>query len=231
MTAAAATHPAQLVRHIVLDTETTGIDPTIDKIVEVGAVELVNYAPTGKTYHVYCNPGIPMPAEATAVHGLTDAFLAGHPPFDPAPLTAFLGDSPIVAHNAQFDMGFLRAAVGELKNEVIDSLAIARRKHPGASCSLDALCRRYGIDASARAKHGALVDAELLAAVYVELLSSQSALDLEVRHDESEGGVVAYNIRNLPPRITEEEVAAHAAMVATIPGSIWPTFADTPPTR
>ncbi|TIN83129.1 DNA polymerase III subunit epsilon [Mesorhizobium sp.] len=203
-------------RHIVLDTETTGLDPAHDRIVEVGAIELIDLSPR-RTFHAYYNPGMPVPAEATGVHGLTNEFLSAYPPFAAEPLLAFLEDSPIIAHNASFDMAFLSAACGPLPNEIIDSLALARAKHPGAPASLDALCKRYGIDTSRRTKHGALLDAELLAAVYVEIIGRQSALELTVAVERTVD-VVSLPARPtpLPSRLTAAEIAAHAAMMAEI---------------
>jgi DNA polymerase-3 subunit epsilon len=214
-------------RSITLDTETTGLDFKTDRIVEIGAVELFNDAPTGRTYHVYCNPGIPVPLAAQEVHGLTDAFLADKPPMDPDPLLAFLQDSPIIAHNAAFDVGMLNAELARfglppLANTVIDSLALARRRHPGAPASLDALCKRYGASTAARTKHGALLDAELLAAVYIDLLGRQAGFDLGVAKKEHE---VTFSLPVRPsilqPRLTADDLAAHKAMISRIPEAIW----------
>ncbi|MBZ9659736.1 DNA polymerase III subunit epsilon [Mesorhizobium sp. ESP-6-4] len=206
-------------RHIVIDTETTGLDVARDRIVEVGAVELVDLSPR-RSFHAYYNPGIPVPAEATAVHGLTNEFLAAYPAFTPGQLLEFLGDAPLIAHNAGFDVGILNAeltaAGGDpLPNEVIDSLALARAKHPGAPASLDALCRRCGISTAQRTKHGALLDAELLAAVYVELVGRQATMDLTVETVQAiDVGALAVRPVPLPPRLTAAEMAAHAAMMA-----------------
>jgi DNA polymerase-3 subunit epsilon len=165
-------------REIVFDTETTGLDPrTGDRMVEIGCIELVNLVPTGATYHAYFNPQRDMPAGAEAVHGLSSAFLSDKPLFrdKAAELIAFIGDAPLIAHNAGFDFGFLNAELALCAMEavcttrMIDTVAMARKRHPGAKLSLDALCTRYGIDRSHRVKHGALLDAELLAQVYVEL--------------------------------------------------------------
>lgn len=208
-------------RHIVLDTETTGLDPKRDRLCEVGAVELIDLSPR-RTFHAYYDPQIHVPAEATAVHGLTNEFLAAYPPFAPEPLLDFLGDAPLIAHNAGFDVAFLNAelaaaACGPLPNEIIDSLAIARTKHPGAPASLDALCRRYGIDTSRRTKHGALLDAELLAAVYVELIGRQATLDLAVAAPSAISDIaLGARPKPLPQRLTEAEIAAHAAMMEAI---------------
>ncbi|MEE4206109.1 MAG: DNA polymerase III subunit epsilon [Erythrobacter sp.] len=165
-------------REIVFDTETTGLDPTTgDRMVEIGCVEMIGRVPTGATFHAYYNPERDMPAEAERVHGLSSAFLSTKPLFRDSveELLAFLGDSPLVAHNAGFDFGFLNAELALIglapiaMERMIDTVAIARKRHPGAKNSLDALCTRYGIDRSHRVKHGALLDAELLAQVYIEL--------------------------------------------------------------
>src|SRR5690606_30758717 len=167
---------------VVLDTETTGLNPMLgDRIVEIGCIELVNHVPTGRFFHRFCNPQRPMPAEAAAVHGLTDAFLADQPLFAEVvdELLDFLKDSPLVIHNAAFDIAFLNAELARLglpqvpMERAVDTLALARSRFPGAQASLDALCRRFGIDNSARTKHGALLDAELLADVYLELVGGR----------------------------------------------------------
>lgn len=175
-------------REIVLDTETTGLDPQKgDRLVEIGCVEIVNRFVTGQVFHRYINPGRPMSPEAFAVHGLSDAFLADKPVFRDvaAEFLAFIGQDPLVIHNAAFDMGFLNAELKRVKmpalasDRVIDTLALARRKHPGQQNTLDALCARYGIDNSRRTRHGALLDAEILAEVYAELSGGkQSSLVL-----------------------------------------------------
>jgi DNA polymerase-3 subunit epsilon len=206
-------------RHVVLDTETTGFDFKHDRLVEVGAVEIIDLSPR-RAFHAYINPGIPVPQEATDVHGLTDAFLADKPLFAAiaGSLKDFLADSPIVAHNASFDAGFLATAFGApLPNPFIDSLAMARAKHPGSPCSLDALCRRYGISTAHRTKHGALLDAELLAAVYAELIGRQSALDL-VKAVAQTTADIALPARpaQLPARLTAADIAAYKAMMSEI---------------
>jgi len=220
-------------REIVLDTETTGLDPkTGDRLVEIGCVEVLNRFPTGKSYHVYINPDRSMPAEAYAVHGLSEAFLADKPRFDDIAdsFVAFLGDAKLVIHNAQFDMGFInfelkksgRVTIGA--ERVIDTLALARRKNPGSPASLDALCARYGIDTSKRVKHGALLDAELLAEVYIELNGGRQA-DLglaaaDVARNRAAAAGTAAGARQravaLPPCLSEAEAAAHAAFVASL---------------
>jgi DNA polymerase-3 subunit epsilon len=169
-------------REIILDTETTGLDPAKgDRIVEIGCVELLNTIPTGRTFHVYIDPERDMPEEAFRVHGISSEFLAGKPVFSAiaADFLAFIGEAPIIAHNAEFDVRFLDAELKRLglpvirPDGIIDTLALARRKFPGGANSLDALCSRYGIDTSRRAKHGALLDAELLAEVYAELMGGR----------------------------------------------------------
>lgn len=218
-----------MVREIILDTETTGLDPaTGDRIVEIGAVELLNHLPTGRTFHVYINPERDMPKEAEAVHGLSSAFLRDKPVFSAiAPdFLEFIGDAVLIIHNASFDMAFLNAELGFLRlpsippERVIDTLHIARQKHPGAANSLDALCRRYGVDNSRRTKHGALLDSELLAEVYLELIGGrQTALILEAAVTRKAATTVAAQMANRRPvplqsRLTDEERAAHAAFVA-----------------
>lgn len=211
-----------MTRLTVLDTETTGFDQRTDKIVEIGAVEIIDRVPTGRKYHVYCNPGIPVPPSATDVHGITDAFLADKPPLDASALLAFLGADPIVAHNAPFDIGFLTAACGPLPNEIIDTLSLARERHPGAPNSLDALCRRYGVSTARRAKHGALIDAELLAEVYIRLTTQQTALDFAAPQSASDV-IIRQETRILPLsiRLTAEDMAAHAEMISGIPNTLW----------
>ena len=220
-----------MLREIILDTETTGLDPaTGDRVVEIGAVELLNHLPTGNTFHVYINPERDMPKEAEAVHGLSSAFLRDKPVFAAIAqdFLDFLGDSVLIIHNASFDMAFINAELGFLRlpsippERVIDTLHIARQKHPGAANSLDALCRRYGVDNSKRTKHGALLDSELLAEVYLELIGGrQTALVLEATVTKKVSTVVAAQIAQqrpvpLPPRLTDEERAAHAAFVASL---------------
>jgi DNA polymerase III subunit epsilon len=220
-----------MVREIILDTETTGLDPaTGDRIVEIGAVELLNHLPTGQTFHVYINPERDMPKEAEAVHGLSSAFLKDKPVFAAIAqdFLEFIGEDVLIIHNASFDMAFVNAELGFLRlpaipsERVVDTLHIARQKHPGASNSLDALCRRYGIDNSKRTKHGALLDSELLAEVYLELIGGrQTALILEASATKKAATVVAAQIARqrpspLPQRLTEAERAAHADFVAQL---------------
>ncbi|TNC74306.1 DNA polymerase III subunit epsilon [Rubellimicrobium roseum] len=220
-------------REIVLDTETTGFDPeTGDRIVEIGAVELLNHLPTGRTYHEYINPERAMPAEAFAVHGLGDDFLRDKPKFAQVATSfvEFVGDARLVIHNAAFDMKFLNHELGRCgypampMDRAIDTVLMARRKFPGAPASLDALCRRFGIDNSARTLHGALLDSEILAEVYLELIGGRQpdfALSAEPAKPAQAGGTqvdAAWRPRPrpyaLPPRLTEEEAAAHAKFVA-----------------
>lgn len=224
-------------REIVLDTETTGFEPAEgDRIVEIGAVELIGHMPTGKTYHQYLNPQRSMPAGAFEVHGLGDDFLRDKPLFaDIAPLfLEFIGDARLVIHNAAFDMKFLNAELASVNrpalaaDRAIDTLAIARRKFPGSPVSLDALCRRFGIDNSARTLHGALLDSEILAEVYLELIGGrQPDLVLGAALPASGPGQPATNWRPrpravaLPSRLTADEQAAHQAFVATLTNPLW----------
>ena len=224
-------------REIVFDTETTGLDPrTGDRLVEIGCIELVNRVPTGRTFHAYFNPCRPMPIEAEQVHGLSDAFLADKPCFHESvvELLEFLADSPLVAHNAQFDFGFLNLELGTCGHpevcleRMIDTLALARRRHPGAKHSLDALCTRYGIDRSHRIRHGALLDAELLAQVYVELTGGrQIGLELAAERTETAIEVTAFvpaRREFRPPRphaATAAELARHKAFVETLDSPLW----------
>ena len=182
-------------REIVLDTETTGLDPLRgDRLVEIGCVEIINRMPTGQTFHRYINPERDMPAEAFAVHGLSTEFLAGKPLFAEVveEFLEFIGDAPLVIHNASFDISFINAELDRIKrpaiprDRLVDTLLLARRKHPGVSNRLDDLCSRYAIDNSRRTKHGALLDAELLAEVYIDLIGarqSQLILASEIRSD------------------------------------------------
>lgn len=227
-------------REIIFDTETTGLDAREDRIIEFGGIELINRFPTGRTFHHYINAqGRPVNPEAQAVHGISDADLVGKPTFGEiaAELADFLDGAMLVAHNAGFDIGFLNAEFARLglspldPGRVVDTLAIARRKHPMGPNSLDALCRRYGIDNSHRTKHGALLDSELLAEVYIELIGGKQAtfsLDVEVQAVVvgSESALIPaatrLRARPLAPRLTAAEIEAHAAMVAALgPTAIW----------
>jgi DNA polymerase-3 subunit epsilon len=223
-------------REIVLDTETTGLDPFQGhRLVEIGCVELVNRIPSGQTFHRYLNPERGMPEEAFAVHGLSDGFLKDKLLFAEVAdeLIAFLGDAPLVIHNAAFDIGFLNAELERVsrpliaRERMIDTLLIARRKHPGGSNRLDDLCARYAIDNSHRTKHGALLDAELLAEVYVELIDARQAqlvLSQTATSDHIPGEPIIVRARLVPlaARITEEERTAHRLFIATLgTNAIW----------
>jgi DNA polymerase-3 subunit epsilon len=223
-------------REIIFDTETTGLDPQRgDRMVEIGCIEMVNRVATGQTFHAYFNPERPMPAEAEAVHGLSDAFLADKPRFAEraAELIAFLGDCPLVAHNAGFDFGFLNAELTLCGLEIVsrermvDTVAIARTRHPGAKLSLDALCTRYGIDRSHRTRHGALLDAELLAQVYVELRGGrQIGLELAAESNVEAAAVVTMRRERVfrparPHAASATELAAHAEFIKTLTDPVW----------
>ncbi|MBH5321416.1 DNA polymerase III subunit epsilon [Aurantiacibacter sediminis] len=225
-------------REIIFDTETTGLDPaTGDRMVEIGCVEMVNRVATGATFHAYYNPERDMPAEAEKVHGLSASFLADKPLFKDgaAELLEFVGDAPLVAHNAQFDFGFLNCELTLCGLDIIgtdrmvDTLAIARRRHPGAKHSLDALCARYGVDRSHRVLHGALLDAELLAQVYVELMGGrQIGLELAVDNDPQnpvQTTTFAPKIGEYraprPHKASEEELARHAQFLETLETPLW----------
>jgi DNA polymerase-3 subunit epsilon len=223
-------------REIVLDTETTGLDPDAgDRIVELGAVELVNHMPTGRVFHAYVNPQREVPQEALDVHGLSNAFLSDKPVFAAvaAEFAAFLGDARLVIHNAAFDIRFLNAELGWAGQpslpwaRAVDTLELAKRRFPGASNTLDALCRRFGVDNSGRDKHGALLDSELLAEVYLELMGGRQP-DLTLTVVTSGAGSVAGiwiappRPRPLAPRLTPAEAEAHAAFIATLgPAALW----------
>ena len=222
-------------REVVLDTETTGIDPAAGhRIVEIGAVELVNHIPSGRRFQRYLDPERDMPQDAERVHGLTRAFLAKHRRFaqEADDLLAFIGEAKLVMHNAPFDLGFLNAELERIRRSpipverTVDTLTIARRKFPGAPASLDALCRRFGIDRSMREKHGALLDAELLTEVYLELTGGrQPGLELQRAVPSAHAAPTpAADHASRPPRPhapTEAEAAAHAAFVATLKDPIW----------
>jgi|TARA_B100000378_G_scaffold240391_1_gene208686 DNA polymerase-3 subunit epsilon len=231
-------------REIVFDTETTGLDPrTGDRMVEIGCIEIVNLMPTGRSFHAYYNPERDMPAGAEAVHGLSAAFLSDKPLFrdGAADLLAFIGDDPLVAHNAGFDFGFLNNEL-ELCGltpvdtaRMVDTVVLARKRHPGAKLSLDALCTRYGIDRSHRVKHGALLDAELLAQVYVELRGGrQIGLELAADAASSQSGdthqPATLQLRQAPTGARREprphaasaaELARHAEFVGKMKAPLW----------
>lgn len=226
-----------MTREIVLDTETTGFDALKgDRMVEIGCVELINHIPTGKNYQTYLNPERDMPESAFKVHGLSEEFLADKPLFKDtaADFLAFIGQDTLIIHNAKFDLGFLNAELAShnmatLNNPIIDTVRLAQQKHPGARVNLDALCRHYGIDNSSREKHGALLDSEILAEVYLELIGGrQVALSLiadveekQVKHSEEN-----YQARQRPKPldlpVTEQEKQAHADLLKTLGDSpLW----------
>jgi len=227
-------------REIVLDTETTGLSPKEGhRIVEIGAVELMNHMPTGKTYHQYINPQRDMPAEAFAVHGLGEDFLRDKPVFShiAEAFIDFAGDARLVIHNASFDMAFINAELGWIQRPIIpldraiDTLEIARRKFPGSPASLDALCRRFGIDNSSRTLHGALLDSEILAEVYLELIGGRQP-DFGLAPVQGRSGRGASGAETdwrpgprpqpMPPRLSAEEAEAHAAFVKAMgDGALW----------
>jgi DNA polymerase-3 subunit epsilon len=232
-------------REIAFDTETTGLSPNDGhRLVEIGCVELVNRVETGRTYHCYLNPDRSMPSEAEAVHGLSAIFLGDKPRFPEvvADFLDFIGDSPLVAHNANFDFGFLNwelAACGHAPvslTRMIDTLQMARSRHPGAKHSLDALCNRYGVDRSSRVKHGALLDAQLLAQVYVELAGGrQIGLSLAATPSIAAGAetiVISPKLRTVrPPRphgASLEELGRHAAFLSTVVDPLWNGLSPTP---
>jgi DNA polymerase-3 subunit epsilon len=221
-------------REIVLDTETTGTDAAAgDRVIEIGCVELVNQFPTGRTFHVYVNPQRSVSQGAFNVHGLSEAFLADKPVFAAVaePFLEFVGDGRLVIHNAAFDIAFLNAEFARTGHpaldmmRVVDTLSLARRKHPGAPASLDALCARYGIDNSRRTKHGALLDAELLSEVYIELIGGKQAdLGLSLRPSAAAQSsiVIAARERVAISRLTDAERETHLAFIATLGASaIW----------
>jgi DNA polymerase-3 subunit epsilon len=230
-------------REIVLDTETTGLDPTSDRVVEIGCVELVNHFPTGRTYHCYLNPGRAVAAEAVRVHGLDGAFLKDKPAFASVAdeFLSFIGDDAVlIAHNAEFDLAFLdaelvragRAAIG--RERVVDTLMLARRRHPAGPNSLDALMARYSVDASRRVRHGALLDAELLSEVYVELIGGRQAT-LLLGEAESVPTIAAARriavaaVRPVPRAfvLAGEVIAAHRAAVARLGDrAIWLAYLE-----
>lgn len=217
-------------REIVLDTETTGLDPLRgDRLVEVGCVEIFNRMPTGQTFHRYINPERDVPQEAFAVHGLSTEFLADKPLFATIAeeFLAFIGDAPLVIHNASFDISFINAELERVKRaaipreRLVDTLLLARRKHPGVSNRLDDLCSRYAIDNSHRTKHGALLDAELLAEVYIDLIGARQSslilgdtrrIEVAVQSDTPR----RQRLIPLAPRVTDADREAHRAFVATL---------------
>jgi DNA polymerase-3 subunit epsilon len=218
-------------REIVFDTETTGLDPYQgDRLVEIGCVELVNGFPTGNSFHRYLNPERDMPEGAFKVHGLSIEFLKDKPLFADVcdEFIAFIGDAPLIAHNAMFDLGFINAELERckraaiLRERLVDTLMLARRRYPAGPNKLDDLCGRFSIDLSRRTKHGALLDAELLAEVYIELTGKRqtrlSLVDETIRAAASGIGVFVVRVRPAPlaPRVTEAEREAHRAFIATL---------------
>jgi len=231
-----------MTREIVLDTETTGLSPiTGDRIIEIGCVELANHIPTGRNFHRYLNPDRAVDDMAFEVHGLSNAFLRDKPRFAEvaSDFLSFIGDATIIAHNAPFDIGFLnfeleKAKLPSLVNQVIDTVELARDRHPGARVSLDALCKHYGIDNSRRTLHGALLDSEILAEVYLELIGGRQvtlALTAEV-HIETIDVIrrmapAAQRPVPLPSRLTPSQLAEHNALVASLGAdAIWLKYRD-----
>ena len=235
-------------REIVFDTETTGLDPLSGhRVVEIGAVEVVHYIPTGRHFHAYLNPERDVPSAASTVHGLTDDFLSDKPLFSEVvgDFLEFIGDSPLVAHNASFDMKFINAEFRRVgmpaiaDTRVIDTLVLARKMFPGAPASLDALCRKFEVDTSAREFHGALLDARLLAAVYLELrggrqpeLKDKDGMDNAEVNDPNTSGTKKILLKrntDFPVRhyaAKPEEIAAHTAMVQKLKGALWLASSD-----
>lgn len=228
-------------REIVLDTETTGFEPNEGhRLVEIGAIELWNHVATGRVYHQYINPQRSVPVEAFNVHGLGDEFLADKPLFETVAqdFLDFIEDAKLVIHNAAFDMKFLNAELGWVKkplipnDRAIDTLMIARRKFPGSPASLDALCRRFGVDNSMREKHGALLDSEILAEVYLELIGGKQpdfALSTSGGNTSKSGESSAWRAfprpQALKSRVTEEETAAHVDFIDGLgDGALWKTY-------
>jgi DNA polymerase-3 subunit epsilon len=220
-------------REIVLDTETTGLDPTAGhRVVEIACLELLNHIPTGRHFQRYVNPEREVPADAIAVHGLSAEFLGDKPRFAEIAdeLLSFIGEAPVVIHNAEFDIGFLNAEFVRLdrspfpQQRIVDTLVMARQKFPGAPASLDALCRRFAIDITTRTKHGALLDTELLASVYLELIGGRQA-GLELSVIDKIAVIAASGVRTTrlprPHAPTEAELAAHLLLVAQLSDPIW----------
>ena len=232
-------------REIVFDTETTGLDPkTGDRIVEIGGIELYNHIPTGRSFHRYVNPERPVPIEAGRVHGLDDAFLKDKPLFAAiaGELIEFFGDANLIAHNASFDIAFINAELARVgrpplgEDRVIDTLMLARRKHPGSPASLDALMGRYQIDSSRRTLHGALLDAELLSEVYIELIGGRQAALVLGGEPEAPTITISHASATIGARptprvfnVSAEELAAHAVAVAGLGDkALWLSYAPAP---
>jgi DNA polymerase-3 subunit epsilon len=223
-------------REIVLDTETTGLDPKTQRLVEIACVELVNHLPTGRNFHKLIDPEMEVPAEAVAVHGLSNDKLKGAPVFAEivGEFLEFIGDSKLVIHNAEFDIGFINAELARLGfpklpiARALDTVQMARRKFPGAPASLDALCKRFGIDNAHRTLHGALLDADLLAQVYLELIGGrQTGLELAATGaatPETAGAALVPAAQARPPRAhapSDAEMAAHRAALAKLKNPVW----------
>ncbi len=231
-----------MTREIVLDTETTGLNPLGgDRVVEIGGVELVNHIPTGRHFHKYVNPERMMTEDAFRVHGLSDEFLRDKPRFAEIAeeMIAFFGEAVLIAHNAPFDVSFINAELDKarrpaLRNPVIDTVELARDKHPGARVSLDALCKHYGIDNSRRTLHGALLDSEILADVYLELIGGRQVAFALIEETRSTTTVLVRQTyaapqrpAPLPSRLDDEQVAAHLALIRTMgEAALWGYYAD-----
>jgi DNA polymerase-3 subunit epsilon len=228
-----------MTREIVLDTETTGLSPvTGDRIVEIGCVELINHIPTGRHFHIYLNPERDVPDEAFRVHGLSTEFLRDKPLFraEVDGFLEFIGDATLVIHNAPFDIGFLNFELEKLgrpslSNQVIDTVMVARERHPGARVSLDALCKHYGIDNSKRVLHGALLDSEILADVYLELIGGRQVALALVAESHVESGITVSVVPArqrpvpLPSRLSDAEFAAHLKLVGTLGAdALWSNY-------
>lgn len=229
-------------REIIFDTETTGLNPAGgDRMVEIGCIELVNRVETGRHFHAYFNPCRPMPAEAEAVHGLGTTFLSAQQKFAERvdELLEFIEDAPLIAHNASFDFGFLNHELGMCGRDpvcmtrMVDTLVLARSRHPGAKHSLDALCSRFGVDRSMRVKHGALLDAQLLAQVYVELTGGRQiglGLVTDTQAEDVSTGGASVTIREPRPArphfALDDELERHRAFVARMAAPLWTRFAE-----
>ena len=226
-------------REIIFDTETTGLSPAGgDRLVEIGCIEMVNRVETGRSYHAYFNPGRSMPREAEAVHGLSETFLSDKPDFadNVHELLEFIGDSPLIAHNASFDFGFLNHELGRCARDpiclsrMIDTLVLARSRHPGAKHSLDALCTRFGVDRSHRVKHGALLDAQLLAQVYIELTGGRQigltlVGDVAATDDMSHAAAPERPFRAARPHLpSDSERERHRRFIAALANPLWERF-------
>jgi DNA polymerase-3 subunit epsilon len=234
-----------MTREIIFDTETTGLDLAIDRIVDIGCVELVNHIPSGKTFQVYINPQQSISMDSYRVHGLSEEFLAEKPVFGAVvdSFFTFVGDDPLIAHNAEFDLAFLNAELGRIgrpavsPSRVIDSLDLARRRHPAGPNSLDALCSRYGVDRSGRTLHGALIDASLLAEVYIELIGGrQASLALGAVDNGPRMALTAPRMSDkvrpspLPELLDDEQRAAHGALIAGLEGGgLWQRYLGASP--